>query len=275
MRSPAILPKDAAEARMPYYFGEGDPGWDDYLERQEAENLAWGGRQNFAYLTPWQAKTTTLSFPRHPRPRRSETTALPPTPSVSRLSRLWRRLLAWRREPSGPDASTARASIPQARPEVGSPEWMMEYAADQKSQAAEALEQVSIAAAAFRDAGVRYVFIRYDGGNDEGFTHFEAVEMSDGRRLGGEDAEARRAVRAAVLAAQGEETDVDAFEKFGFAEIFDAAAIALLGPGFGTGAYEFYGAVTIDCQECLLKDDQSPERAFAGVEGRASDGVEK
>lgn len=25
---------------MPYYFGEGDPGWEEYLDAQEAEYLA-------------------------------------------------------------------------------------------------------------------------------------------------------------------------------------------------------------------------------------------
>ena len=52
---------------MPYYFGEGEPGWDEYLERQEAENLAHGPLDRFTYLEPWEAKGSVLRFSRTPR----------------------------------------------------------------------------------------------------------------------------------------------------------------------------------------------------------------
>ena len=53
---------------MPYYFGEDSPGWDEYMERIEAEHLARGPLDRFTYVEPWQAKVSVLRFSRTPRP---------------------------------------------------------------------------------------------------------------------------------------------------------------------------------------------------------------
>ena len=138
---------------------------------------------------------------------------------------------------------------------------MDNYHAEQKRKAEEALERVAVWAAAFRAAGVRKVLMRYDGGNDEGFTHFEALEMADGSRLTRQDVATRDFVRAAIEAT-GDKVYLDDFEKHGYLDILDDAAVAFLGPGFGTGSYELFGAITIDCEGCTITDEKDPSRTF-------------
>ena len=43
---------------MPFYFGEDSPGWDEYMQRLEAENLARGPLDRFTYVEPWEAKAS-------------------------------------------------------------------------------------------------------------------------------------------------------------------------------------------------------------------------
>jgi hypothetical protein len=241
---------------MPYYFGEGEPGWDEYLERQEAENLAHGPLDRFTYLEPWEAKASVLQFSRTPRTA-SESRA-PTDESPVRRPSIMTRLFG----SQAPQASkTPQESKRVAEIEIGSPERMENYHAAQKRKAEEALERVAVWAAAFRAAGVRRVLMRYDGGNDEGFTHFEALEMADGRRLTRQDPTARDVVRAAIEAT-GDKVYLDGFDKHGYLEILDDAAVAFLGPGFGTGSYEMFGAITIDCEGCTITDEQDPSRTF-------------
>lgn len=52
--------------------------------------------------------------------------------------------------------------------------------AEQKRKAEEALEPIAVCAAAFCAADVSRILMRHDGGNDEGFTHFETLEMTVG-----------------------------------------------------------------------------------------------
>jgi hypothetical protein len=219
---------------MPYYFGADSPGWDEYEQRLEAETSARGPLDRFTYVEPWEAKTSLLHFSRTPR------TA------------------------SERDAADQRAIRRPGTIENGSPEeWVANYHAEQKREAEEALESVAIWAAAFRAAGVRRVLIRYDGGNDEGFTHFEALELADGSRLTRQDARARDVVRAAIEAT-GDKLQTNEFEKYGYLEILADAVVAFLGPGFGTGEYEMFGAITVDCEACTITDEKDPSRAFPG-----------
>ncbi len=241
---------------MPYYFGEGEPGWDEYMERLEAENLAHGPLDRFTYVEPWEGKGSVLRFSRTPRTA-SESKA-PTDESPVRRPSIMTRLFGSK----APQASKAPQESKQAAEiEIGSPEWMENFQAEQKRKAEEALERVAVWAAAFRAAGVRKVLMRYDGGNDEGFTHFEALEMADGRRLTRQDPTARDVIRAAIKA-KGDKVDTDGFEKYGDLDILDDAAVAFLGPGFGTGTYEMFGAITIDCEGCTITDEKDPNRAF-------------
>jgi hypothetical protein len=234
---------------MPYYFGEDSPGWDEYMQRLEAEDLARGPLDRFTYVEPWEAKTSLLHFSRTPR-RASEGSAADQG-SIRRPG-----IIARIFGSKPPEGLKLRPEI-----EIGSPEWVANFHAEQKRKAEEALERVAVWAAAFRAAGVRRVLIRYDGGNDEGFTHFEALEMADGRRLTSQDARARDVVRAAIEAT-GDKSGTDVFGEYGYLEILDDAAVAFLGPGFGTGPYEMFGAITVDCEACTITDEKDPGRAF-------------
>lgn len=169
------------------------------------------------------------------------------------LARLWG---AKTTAPVAPPAPQAERKI-----EIGSEEWVANFHAEQKRRSEEALNRVALMAEALRANGVGKVLLRYDGGNDEGFTHFEALEMADGRRLTNSDAEAIKAIGAAIKAVHGDSGDTSDFQKYGYLEILDDAAVAFLGPGFGTGPYEMYGAITIDCEACKMTDEDDPGRA--------------
>src|SRR5262245_34551530 len=171
---------------MPYYFGEDSPGWDEYMERLEAENLARGPLDRFTYVEPWEANVSVLRFPRTPRPpsegkAAADAGAEPkaaPDPGPARRPGIIARIFG---------AKAPEGLKPRAEIEIGSPEWMENFRAKQKRKADEALERVAVWAAAFRSAGVRQVLMRYNGGNDEGFSEFEALVMADGSRLTEQD----------------------------------------------------------------------------------------
>lgn len=269
---------------MPYYFGEGDSGWDEYQNAQEAEYLAKQDKRappvpsaralaKFLYMEPWEAKTSVLSFARHPRPvtpAADASPASPPAPQAAPNAQTKRGLLARLFGAKAAAPAAPPAPRPERKVEIGSEEWLANYHIEQKRRSEEALERVAVTAAALRENGVRKLLLRYDGGNDEGFTHFEALEMADGRRLTKGDAEAVKAIGAAVKAIDGDSGDTADFETYGYLEMLDDAAIAFLGPGFGTGPFEMYGAITIDCEACTMTDEADPARARpAGDEDEA------
>lgn len=246
---------------MPYYFGEDSPGWDDYMERAEAENLARPPRDRFIYMEPWEARTSVLRFPRTPPTPQKTSDSQPATPQraavLGRNRSLWERFFGARPQ----DHGAPRATTPERKIEIGSDEWIANFHAEQKRKAEESLTRIAIAAAAFREAGVRRILLRYDGGNDEGFTHFEAFEMADARRLTRESREAQNVVAAAARTL-GDGQATWAFKEIGHLDLLDDAAIAFLGPGFGTGPYEMYGAITIDLEACTMTDESDASRAF-------------
>jgi hypothetical protein len=235
---------------MPYYFGEDSPGWDEYMQRLEAENLARGPLERFTYMEPWEAKASVLRFSRTPRASSGRKAVADTVPA--RRPGIIARIFG---------SKAPQGLKPRAEIEIGSPEWLANFRAEQKRKAEEALERVAVWAAAFRSGGVRRVLIRYDGGNDEGFTHFEELEMADGRRLTKQDPAARDLIRHAVEAT-GDRANLDDFEKHGYLDILDDAAVAFLGPGFGTGPYEMFGAITVDCEACTMTDEKDPDRTF-------------
>jgi hypothetical protein len=150
---------------MPYYFGEGDPGWDEYMEDQER---AFVDRKPFprplkmfAYIEPEQAKTTVLTFPREP--------------------------VHTEEEPAAADST----------------DWLANYHRDQARTAARGLARVAMAAATLRSTGVARVHGRYHGGSDESFTDAGLVEMRDGRQLMGQGGSVRGLVESAVDALMG------------------------------------------------------------------------
>jgi hypothetical protein len=96
--------------------------------------------------------------------------------------------------------------------------------------------------AACRAAGVKRVFGRYDGGNDESFTHFQGVEMSDGR-----------VIEADELGKMSPAVDYQA--------LVDDAVSAFMG-SYGAGEFFWYGAVVIDFDTCTLTDEKNEDVVF-------------
>ncbi len=235
---------------MPYYFGEDSPDWEEVITQLELQPGAATPREKFTFIDPWQTKAALVHFPRTP--------TVPPAPPCRKS--LFERIFGgiFKETPAA-----SRASPPAPEPEAGSDAWFDKVEALFRGASDAALLRVAALAAALREAGVCRLLIRYDGGNDEGFTYFEAVEMADGRRLTGEDRTARKVVAAALRTVHGDSSDIDRFERDAGSFVpFDDAAIAFLGPGFGTGPFFMFGAITIDCEACLMTDDADPVRAF-------------
>lgn len=117
---------------MPYYFGEDSPGWEEYIERLEAENLARGPLDHFTYVEPWEAKTSVLHFSRAPRTASAKAVidqgARRPPGIIARIF----------------GAKPPEGLKPPAEIEVGSAEWLSNFQAEQKRRAEEALERVAV-----------------------------------------------------------------------------------------------------------------------------------
>jgi len=113
-------------------------------------------------------------------------------------------------------------------------------------------------------AGVRRIFCRYDGGNDEGFASPDAVETRDGGLIA-----------AATL--KGPLGEAGVLEKLYAAEVIrrlpdvfpdqpsdlcvlrwvcDEWAAMLLGDGYGAGGCCMYGTFTVDLERCTISDDR-------------------
>jgi hypothetical protein len=100
-----------------------------------------------------------------------------------------------------------------------------------------ALWEVSTLAETCRDLSVKRVFGSYDGGGDESFTHFQGVEMSDGRVL---------------QAGSSLDDEID------FDQLVEAAVSALMG-GFDVGEFSLHGVVIIDVDACTITDEKNAD----------------
>lgn len=94
--------------------------------------------------------------------------------------------------------------------------------------------------------GAVRAYIRYDGGNDQGFAYLDHCVFKDG----------------SVRDARGLASDLKANGAAAFPDPGTLAddvacqwAARLLGEGFGTGEYQMYGAFWIDLDSGLLTDD--------------------
>lgn len=118
--------------------------------------------------------------------------------------------------------------------------------------------------AAMREQGVRTAYLRYDGGNDEGFAWLDHVVLKSGEVVDS-DALAERLVAAGVgekLLDAGIKPDRAGDERGAMkAALSDWVATGwaarLLGEGFGTGEYYMYGAFKVDLDTRLIEDDPS------------------
>ena len=128
---------------MPYYLGEGEPEWDEYMNMlEDSDGHTEPPISLFKYVEPWIATTTVLQFPDTPGPQPEEnntdSSPQPPSPFES-------------------------------------------FMRERKLFADRALWNISRVTAKCRARGIKRVFGDYDGGGDESFTYFCSIEMSDGR----------------------------------------------------------------------------------------------
>ena len=120
---------------------------------------------------------------------------------------------------------------------------------------------------ALRDLGVRRLYCRYDGGNDEGFAWLDGCETNDGQRMNA-DALVRKLSATRImgrLCAVGVAggglglTDRKQLRAIIRDWLVREWAIILLGHGYGTGEYSMFGAFTVDLEACTISDDPGAE----------------
>jgi hypothetical protein len=244
---------------MPYYFGEGDPGWDELMGEDDEDHRPPKVSQ-FRYLPP-----PDLGGPPHPvrfSDQVPEPVASRPQPAPSLLDRLLGR----------------RQRAPAA---VRHPTWREH----QREQERRGQHWLALVAQALREIGARRVYGRYDGGNDEGFAWLDHVELRSGERLAAGEAGARldatglraRLIDADLWSAQRDSNLRRHAEEFGGAmpaslgeaalnEIAEACASRLLGRGYGTGPFWLYGAFTVDLDACTIVDDRNAEAVVQNID---------
>jgi hypothetical protein len=112
-------------------------------------------------------------------------------------------------------------------------------------------------ATAIRDLGGTRAYMRYDGGNDEGFAWFDHCVFRDGST--------RDAERLAKdLETSGFKLGMKTFSggsavREGLDDIVATTwSIKLLGQGYGTGEYVMYGAFSVDLETGVATDDPDP-----------------
>ena len=231
---------------MPYYFGEGDRGWDDLGD--QGPSVA-----DFRYLPP-----PDLGGP--PEPVRFGDAAQPPQeppaqPSGSRPS-FWKRLFG----------SGKRPSPAQTR-------WNQRQEQERQVTA----YATSLTAGALRAAGIARAYCRYDGGNDEGWAWLDHFITTTGERRTAEDlvdSLLQTDLLDTLVAAKAVFVHPDAQRREHLlGAITDGlatdCAVQLLGSGFGTGPYYLYGAFVVDFAARTITDDPSAEPVVENIELKA------
>ncbi|MDX2203939.1 MAG: hypothetical protein NW223_14400 [Hyphomicrobiaceae bacterium] len=229
---------------MPYYFGEGDPGWDDLDDG--ALKAA-----DFRYLTPPDlgCGPDPVHFSVDARPP-----AAPPPPGAPPPTSFWDRLLGRRRIP----------------PLEG---WAQRQARERQRNA----YSVALVTQAMRQAGIARAYCRYDGGNDEGFAWLDHFVTTAGERRTAEDLAddlLQTDLVDKLIAADA------VFQHTGskrrdhlIGAITDGlateCAVQLLGYSYGTGPYYLYGAFVVDFAACTITDDPKAEPVVENISLKA------
>lgn len=133
----------------------------------------------------------------------------------------------------------------------------------------------SVTIPALRSLGVRRVYCRYDGGNDEGFAWLDHFQTEAGDRIDTEN----------VLKRLYESGLHDKLRVVGFKDHMRGNSIDqkmsdirtiicgwlpndwswILMGNFGTGEYSMYGAFTVDLDECSVTDDPNAEPVVQNI----------
>jgi hypothetical protein len=215
---------------MPYYVGEGDPGWDEYCAWDETGKPGDPPASLMRYIEPWEAKTATVSFPETPGPEPE----IPPRPrypfQVARKPGLFAPLFGRKAAPA--------AGTPQLSPE----QYWENHVERLEAACAHALWKVSATAAGCRALGVKRIYASYDGGGGESFINFDAAEMNDGRMAG-----------RPALQKEGGSIDFD--------QLAEDAVFAIMG-NFDEGQFTLRGAAVIDFEACTITDEKDERVVF-------------
>jgi hypothetical protein len=135
-------------------------------------------------------------------------------------------------------------------------------------RAAEARQRLfAFAVPELRKVGVRRLYCRYDGGNDEGFSWLESIETADGARLDADalaqrlhDAQLTEKLCAAgMMHRSSRRSDREMADEFVRLWLSNEWASMLLGDSYGTGPYSMYGAFTVDLEACTVSDDRNAD----------------
>lgn len=120
---------------------------------------------------------------------------------------------------------------------------------------------------AVRELGVKRLYCRYDGGNDEGFAWLESGELADGYKMDANTLVQRLSgsglggtLRSAGLMTSTQHRSAAQQQADIIRDVLASElASILLGHGFGTGEYSMYGAFTADLDACTITDDPKAE----------------
>jgi hypothetical protein len=135
----------------------------------------------------------------------------------------------------------------------------------------------ALTASELRKAGVRRLYCRYDGGNDEGFSWLDRAEMTDGVQLDAGAISGRltdaglldRICAAGILRPSAEMSapcsDRERVRQFFDDWLVDLWATMLLGDSYGAGEYSMYGAYTVDFEACTITDDRNADPVVENI----------
>jgi hypothetical protein len=228
---------------MPFYWGEGDAGWDEEEGRQGRPPQA----SQFRYSQPFHVLAPPQSIGHHESVQFSD--QLPQPPAVP----FWRAA-------HGPRSLLGLLLGQQARPPAPTPSLTLEQ--HQEVEAYHRQHMLALVVSALRETGVRRVYCRYDGGSDEGFAWLDHAETQSGERLA-PDLLARQLGRTDLLQRgidaglwhRRRVTRTQELRDIADMQFAGECAARLLGMGFGTGAMLLYGALTVYLDTCTIADD--------------------
>lgn len=112
-------------------------------------------------------------------------------------------------------------------------------------------------AAAMADLGAARAYMRYDGGNDEGFAWFDHCVFKDGSTRDADQLAkdlAAAGVKPRMQTWGGRSPTRNALDDL----VASTWAVSLLGQGYGTGEYVMYGAFWVDLASGAVTDDPDP-----------------
>lgn len=130
---------------------------------------------------------------------------------------------------------------------------------------------------ALREIGIRRLYCRYDGGNDEGFSWldhgatvtgeiFDFETLLEKLAANGVDEKVPRQPFVLHLSAGTSPSPADLLRDNLRYALSDVWATLLLGRGFGTGEYSMFGAFVVDLEQCMVVDDPDADPIVENIE---------